>query len=256
MVTVLHVNSCFYVTDDFSFYIYIVLNYFSFKSSFLFHSPSDLANTATDSIFSRDGGANQANEPRGAVVGGTEQTTRSSQSNQPSEPIGEPNNGLWQSRTAEGGGATNDRRLADMTIEQASGLSGNHEVEPARQASEGSYVDNASGVSYHPNGTVAGDDLPYPIREDVTCLPVQEEGSGLIDMPCFQSIGHVTTHCSVSNAGRIALSYQQLMNVDWPPNLISSTGNIERAMEHTCTDEEIRNWKQKLTRQVARMNYP
>lgn len=190
-------------------------------------------------------------------MGGTGQTTRSSQSNQPSEPTGEPNNGLWQSCTAEGGGATSDRQLADMTIDQASGLPGNHEVEPARQASEGSYVDNASGVSYHPNGTVAGDDLPYPIREDVTCMPVQEEGSGLIAMPCFQSIGHVTTHCSVSNAGRIALCYQQLMNVDWPPNLISSTGNTERAMEHKCTDEEIRNWKQRLTRsnpQTAALN--
>ena len=142
-----------------------------------------------------------------------------------------------------------------MSVEQANGLSGNHEEEPARQASEGSYLDNASGVSYHPNGTVAGDDLPYPIQEGVTCLPVQEQGSRLIAMSCFQLVGHVATHCSVLNAGRIALCYQQLMNVDWSPNLISSTGNIEREMEHTCTDEEIRNWKQKLTRRVARMNY-
>ncbi|XP_068713284.1 TNF receptor-associated factor 6-A-like [Montipora foliosa] len=135
-----------------------------------------------------------------------------------------------------------------MSVEQANGLPGNHEEEPARQASEGSYLDNASGVSYQPNGTVAGDDLPYPIREGVTCLPVQEQGSSLIAMPCFQSVSHVTTHCSVSNARRTALCYQEVTNVDWPPNLISSTGNIERAMEHTCTDEEIRNWKQKLAR--------
>ena len=177
-------------------------------------------------------------------MGGTGQTTRSSQSNQPSEAIGGPNNGLDQSGSAEIGGATSDRCLADMSVEQADGL----------PASEGSYLDNASGVSYHPNGTIAGEDLPYPIRE-VAHLSVQEQGNRLIAMPCFQSVSHVTPHCSVSNARRTALCYQEVTDVDWPPNLISSTGNIERAMEHTCTDEEIRNWKQKLARQVARMNY-
>ena len=187
-------------------------------------------------------------------MGGTGQTTRSSQSNQPSEAIGGPNNGLDQSGSAEIGGATSDGCLADMSVEQADGLPENHEEEPAQQASEGSYLDNASGVSYHPNGTIAGEDLTYPIRE-VARLPVQEQGNRLIAMPCFQSVSHVTPHCSVSNGRRTALCYQEVTNVDWPPNLISSTGNIERAMEHKCTDEEIRNWKQKLARQVARMNY-
>ena len=280
------------------------------------------ANTAADSIYSGDGGAcrateqgqrlgtgaNQANRLSDPVVGGAVQTARSSQSNQPSEPIGGPNNGIWQSRTAERGGGISDWHLADMTVYQTSGrdypvmgpgayhvshnghaasenvyrvvysgegaqqingLSLSHENEPvaeeanasgvyrverARQASGKSYVDNASGDSYRRNGAVAGDDLPYPVREDVACLPVQEQGRRLTAMPCFQSVSHVTMPCSVSNAGKTALSYQQLMNADWPPNLISSTGNIERAMEHTCTDEEIRNWEQKLTRQVARMN--
>ena len=282
------------------------------------------ANTAVDSIYSGDGGAcrateqgqlmgtgaNQANRLSDAVVGGAVQTARSSQSNQPSDPIGGSNNGIWQSRTAERGGGMSDWHLADMTVyqtsgrdypvmglgayhvshnghaasenvyrvvyssegaQQVNGLSGSQEEEPvdeqangssvhrvdrARQASDRSYVDNDSGDSYRPNGTVGGEDLPYPISECVTCLPVQEQGSRLTAMPCFQSVGHVTTPCSVSNAGRTALCYQQMIkNFDWQPNLISSTENIERAIEHTCTDEEIRNWKQKLTRQVARMNY-
>ncbi|XP_068714139.1 uncharacterized protein [Montipora foliosa] len=239
--------------------------------------------------------ANQAIGSSEAVVGSDVQTTGSSQSNQPSETIGGPNNGIWQSGSAERGGGMSDWHLADMTVEQATGgnypvmricaqqvspyghavsdmlrahqingLPENHEEQPvaeegngssihrverARQASEGSYVDNAGGVSYRPNGTVAGEDLPYPIPECATTyLPVQEQGSRLIAMPCFQSVSHVTTPCSVPNAGRTALCDQQLRNFDWPPNLISSTGNIERAMEHTCTDEEIRNWNQKLTR--------
>ena len=265
------------------------------------------ANAAANSIYSGDGGVwqeteqshlmgagvNQANGLNDAVVGGAVQTGRSSHSNQPSEAIGGPNNGLWQSRTAEGGRATGNRCLADTTVEQASGwdspvmrictqqvspychvvseilcahqingLPGNHEDERVAEEGNGSSVHRverarqASGVTYRLNGRVAGEDLPYPIPECMTCLPVQEQGSRLIAMPCFQSVGHVTTPCSVTNARRTALyCYQQLMNVDWPPNLIS-TGNIERATEHTCTDEEIRNWKQKLARQVARMNYP
>ncbi|XP_068710755.1 uncharacterized protein [Montipora foliosa] len=265
------------------------------------------ANAAADSIYFGDGGAWQATEQSQLMGAGANQANGLSDAavggavrNQPSESIEGPNNGLWQSRTAESGGGISDWHLANITVDQTSGrdysvmgrgahhvihnghaasenvysvvysgegaqqingLSGGHEEEPvaeeangsgdhrvgrARRASGRSYVDNASGISYRRNGTVAGDDLPYPIREDVTCLPVQEKASSLIVMPCFRSVSHVTTHCPVSNAERTALCYQQLRSFDWPPNLISSTGRL--AMEHTCTDEEIRNWKQKLTR--------
>ena len=237
------------------------------------------ANAAVDSIYYGEGdavqgaGANHANGLSDEVVGSAVQTTRSSESSQPREPIGGPNSGLWESGFAERGGGMSNWRLVDMTIQQTSGrvhiamrvdtehvspnghaasenvfrvlypgegaqqingLPGNHEVEPvaeeanglsvyrverARQTShEMCYLDHANGVSRFPYGTAAtGEGLPYPIGEDVTCLPVQEQGS---DHP-----GEV--------------------------NLVSSVGNAEKPTEHRCNAEEIKQWNQQLTRQVA-----
>ena len=216
-------------------------------------------------------GANQANGRSDEVVGNIVQTTRSSQSSQTREPIGGPNNGFWQ--FVEGGGGMSNWRPADMTVEQTSGrahiamrvgtehvspnehaasenvfrvlysgegvqqingLPGNHEVEPvaeevnglsvhrverARQTShEMCYLDHGNGVSRCQYGTAAtGEGLPYPIGEEVTCLPVQEQGS---DQP-----GEV--------------------------NSVSSVGNAEKPTEHRCNAEEIKQWNQQLTRQVA-----
>ncbi|XP_068759125.1 uncharacterized protein [Montipora capricornis] len=104
----------------------------TYQTSSLSHTE---ANTAVDSIHCGDGvtwqvteqsqrmaaGANQANGLSDAVAGNAVQMTGSSQSNQPSETIGGPHDRLCQSGSAERGGETSDRRLADMTIEQASG---------------------------------------------------------------------------------------------------------------------------------------
>ena len=286
---------------NFSYYNTSSLNYFSLKSAFLFHSHSDLANAAADSIYSGDGGtwqateqsqligtgANQANGLSDAVVGGTVQTTRSSQSNQPSEPTGGPNNGLDQSGSAQRGGATDDRQLTDMTIEQASGsnypvmgldvqqvisnwcaaseyvsrvpsgegaqqingLPGNHEEEPvaeeanglsihrverAWQACEMGCLDQANGGSCRPDGTAAREALPFPIQEDVTCSPVQEQGDG-----------YAAPQAPILLPGALPDE----------PNLVSSVGNGEKPTMHRCSTEEIKQWKQQLTRQVAHRNY-
>ena len=253
------------------------------------------ANAAADSIYSGDGGAwqateqsqlmgagaNQANGLSDAVVGGAVQ-------NQTSELIGGPNNGLWQSRTAERGGGMSDWHLADMTVDQTSGrdypvmglralhvshnghtasdivyrvvysgdggqqingLPGSHEVEPvaeedngssaqgvesAWQAREMSFLDHANGDNCRPYGTAAREALPFPIQEDVTCLPVQEQGDGYA-------------------APQAPILLPEVLPGE--ANLVSSVGNGEKPTLHCCSTEEIKQWKQQLTRQVARLNY-
>ena len=254
-----------------------------------------------DSIYSGDGGtwqateqsqlmgtgANQANGLSDAVVGSDVQTAGSSQSNQPSDPPGGPNNGLDQSGSAERGGATSDRRLADMTIEQASGrnypvmgldvqqvipnchaaseyvsrvpsgegaqqingLPGNHEeeavteeadglsinrVERAWQACEMSFLDHANGGNCRPYGTAAREALPFPIREDATCLPVQEQGDGYAAPQAPILLPHV---------------------LPGEANLVSSMGNTANPTVHCCSTEEINQWMQQITRQVTHLNY-
>ena len=232
-------------------------------------------------------GTNQANGLRDAVVGTDVQTAGSSQSNQPSEPTGGPNNGLDQSSSAERGGATSDWRLTDMTIEQASGrnylvmeldvqqvmpnwhaaseyvfrahsgegaqqingLPVNHEEEPVAedanglgvhrverpwQACEMGYRDHPNGGNCRPYGTAAREVLPFPIQEDVTCSPVQEQGDGY-----------------AAPQGPILLPGA----LPGEPNLVSSVGNAEKPTVHRCSTEEIKQWKQQLTRQVAHLNY-
>ena len=51
--------------------------------------------------------------------------------------------------------------------------------------------------------------------------------------------------------GQTTLHDQQVMEV----NLVSSVGDTERAKEHTCTAEEMKHWKPKITRQVTSPNY-
>ena len=232
-------------------------------------------------------GTNQANGLSDAVVGSDVQTTGSSQSNQASDPTGGPNNGLDQSGSAERGGATSDQRLADMTIEQASGRNypvigldvqqvipnchaaleyvsrvppgegaqqingfpGNHEeefvaeeadglsihtVERAWQACQMGYLDHPNGGKCRPYGTAAREALPFSIREDVTCLPVQEQGDG-----------YAAPQAPILLPGVLPDE----------PNLVSSVGNGEKPTMYRCSTEEIKQWKQQLTRQVTHLNY-
>ena len=252
------------------------------------------ANAAADSIYSCDGGAweateqsqligagaNQANGLSDAVVGGAVQTGRSSQSNQPREVIGEPNNGLWQSCTAEKGGGMSDWRPTDTTVGQTRGtncpvvrlgahhvshnghaasenvfrvpsgegaqqineLPGNHEeetvaeeanglsvrrVERAWQACEMSFLDRANGGNCHPYGIAAREALPFPIQEDVTCSPVQEQGDGY-----------------AAPQAPILL-----------PGVLPREANLISPTVHRCSTQEIKQWKQQLTRQVKCWNY-
>ena len=269
-----------------------------------FHSYPDFANVVADSIYPGDGGTwqateqsqlqlmgtggNQANGLSGAVVEEHVQISRSSQSNQPSEPTGGPNNGFCHSDSVQRDGAMSDRWLADMTIEQASGrnytamgldvqqvipnwhagseyvsrvpsdeggqqingLPGNHEEEPVQaeeadglgvhrverawQACEMGYLDHPNGGNCRPYGTAAREALPFPIREDVTCLPVQEQGDG-----------YAAPQAPILLPGVLPDE----------PNLVSSVGNGEKPTMHRCSTEEIRQWKQQLTRQVTHLNY-
>ena len=232
-------------------------------------------------------GTNQANGLSDAVVGSDVQTAGSSQSNQASDPTGGPSNGLDQSSSAERGVATSDWRLTDMTIEQASGrnylvmeldvqqvmpnwhaaseyvfrvpsgegaqqingLPGNHEEEPVQaeeadglsvhrvervwQTCEMGYLDHANGDNCRPYRTAAREVLPFPIQEDVTCSPVQEQGDGY-----------------AAPQGPILLPGA----LPGEPNLVSSVGNAEKPTVHRCSTEEIKQWKQQLTRQVAHLN--
>ena len=238
------------------------LNYLSVKGSFLFHSYPDFANVVVDSIYPGDGGTWQATEQSQLMGTGGNQdnglsdavvlsaaqtsTTRSSQPNQPSDLTGGPNDGLDQSGSAERGGATSDRRLADIVsrvpsgesagAQRINGLPGNHGEEPvaeeangssvhrverAWQACEMSFLDHANEGNRRPYGTAAREALPFPVQEDVTHLPVQEQCGVLPD----------------------------------EPNLVSSVGNSEKPTVHRCSTEEIKQWKQQLTRQVAHLNY-
>ncbi|XP_068676903.1 TNF receptor-associated factor 6-A-like isoform X2 [Montipora foliosa] len=219
------------------------------------YSYPDFANVVADSIYPGDGGtwlAIEQNQLMGtggyqayglndAVVLSAAQTstTRSSQPNQPSDPTGGPNNGLDQSSSTERGGATSDRRLADIVSRVPSGegagaqrinwLPGNHGEEPvaeeangssvhrverAWQSCEMSYLDRANGGNCRPYGTAAREALPFPVQEDVTHLPVQEQCGVLPD----------------------------------EPNLVSSVGNAEKPTVHRCSTEELRQWKQQHTR--------
>ena len=200
-------------------------------------------------------GANQANGLSDAAV-------------RPTEPIGGPNNGLWQSGSAERGEATRDRCLADI-IEQASerddpvmglnsqqaspnchpasdnefrvysgegaqqinGLPGNHEEEPVAEEANASSVHNASGDSYRSCQTATGEELP--IQEDLARLSVQEQGDG----------------CAVPQAPILPRGDQP-----GEANLVSSMGNAEKPTENCCRPREIKQWNQQLTRQVAHFN--
>ena len=262
----------------------------TYQSSGLSHTG---ANRAADSIYFADGsawqateqsqvmgaGAYQANGLSDAAVGGAVQ-------NQPSEVIGGPNDGLWQSRTAERGRGMSDWHLADMTVDQTSGrdypvmrlgghhvihsghaasenifrvpsgegaqqingLPGNHEEEPvaeeangssvhrverAWQAREMSFLDHANGGNCRPYGTAAREALRFPIQEDVTCLPVQEQGDGYA-------------------APQAPIQLPEVLPGE--ANLVSSVGNAEKPTLHCCSTVEIKQWKQQLTRQVARLN--
>ena len=198
-------------------------------------------------------GANQANGLSDAAV-------------RPTEPIGGPNNGLWQSGSAKRGGATRDRLLADITIEQASGrddpvmglnsqqaspnchpASGNefrvhsgegaqqinglhHEEEPVAEEANGSSVHNANGDSYRSCETATGEGLP--IQEDLARLSVQEQGDG----------------SAVPQAPILPPGDQP-----GEANLVSM-GNAEKPTENCCRPREIKQWNQQLTRQVAHFN--
>ncbi|XP_068680197.1 TNF receptor-associated factor 6-like [Montipora foliosa] len=189
-------------------------------------------------------GANQANGMSEAAVVLT-------------EPIGGPDNGLCGSTES---GATRDRRLADMTIEQAggrdypvmgldaqhtspnchaasesvfrvhsgegaqqiNGLPGNHEEEPVAEEANGSSVHNACGDSYRPSETATGEGLP--IREDVARLPVQEQGD------------------------RNAVPQAPILPPGEQPGEVSSMGNAEKPTENCCRPREIKEWNQQLTR--------
>ena len=223
-------------------------------------------NAAADSINSGDGGAWQAPEQSQLMGSGANQANGLSDA---AEPIGGPNNGLWQSGSAERGGATRDRRLADITIEQASGrddpvmgvdaqqaspnchpasenvfrvhseegaqqingLPGNHEEEPVAEEANASSVHNASGDSYRSCETATGEGLP--IQEDLARLSVQEQGDG----------------CGVPQAPILPPG-----NQPGEVNLVSSMGNAEKPTENCCSPREIKQWNQQLTRQVAHFN--
>ena len=245
------------------------------------------ANAAADSIYSGDGGAWQATEISQLMGAGANQDNGLSDAavggavqNQPGEPIGEPNNGLWQSCPAERGGGMSDWHLANMSVDQTSGrnytvmvlgahhvihtghaasenvfrvhsgegaqqmngLPGNHEEEPvaeeangssvhrvghARQACEMSFLDHANGGNCRPYGTAAREVLPFPIQEDVTCVPVQEQGDGYA-------------------APQVPILLPEVLPGE--ANLVSSVGNAERPTVHCCSTEEIKQWKQQLTR--------
>ncbi|XP_068759100.1 uncharacterized protein [Montipora capricornis] len=234
------------------------------------------ANAAADSIYSGHGrswqateqsqlmgaGANQANGLSDAVVGGAAQ-------NQTSELIGGPNNWLWQSRSADmtvdqtsgrdypvmGLRALhvshNGHTASDIVYrmvysgegaQQINGLPGNHEEEPvadeangssvhrvgrAWQAREMSFLDHANGGNCRPHGTAAREAPRFPIREDVICSPVQEQGDG----------------CAVRQAPILVAEFQP-----GEFNLVSSVGNAEKPTLHCCSTEEIKQWKQQLTR--------
>ncbi|XP_068677593.1 uncharacterized protein [Montipora foliosa] len=76
----------------------------------------------------------------------------------------------------------------------------------------------AEGGSCLSYWTAAWEALPFPIREDVTCLPVREKGDGYAA----------------------------------PVNLVSSVGNAEKPTVHGCSTEEINQWKQQLKRSKPR----
>ncbi|XP_068712711.1 uncharacterized protein [Montipora foliosa] len=245
------------------------------------------ANAAADSIYFADGGAwqateqsqvmgadaNQANGLSDAAVGGAV-------NNQSSELIGGPNNGLWQSRTAERGRGMSDWHMADMTVDQTSGrdypvmglgahhvihsghsasenifrvpsgegaqqingLPGNHEEElvaeeangssvhrvgRAWQAREMSFLDHANGGNCRPHGTAAREAPRFPIQEEVTCLHVQEQGDGYA-------------------APQATIQLPEVLPGE--ANLVSSVGNAEKPTLHCCSTEEVKQWKQQLTR--------
>ena len=228
-------------------------------------------NAVANSIYNGDGGAgqateqshlmgagvNQANGLSDAVVGGAVQTTRSSQSNQSSLAIDKPNNGLWQSGSAERGGATSTLRRADMTVEQTSGreypvmqicaqqvslndgavseniyrvvyagggaeqingLPGNHEEEPLAEGARAKGLNiHRAQSSWHARYRNYVDNASGD-SSPVTCSPVQEQGDGY------------------------AAAQAPILPRDFQPgeaNLVSSMGNAKKPTEHCCSTEEI-----------------
>ena len=215
------------------------------------------AGQATEQSHLMGAGVNQANGLSDAVGGGAVQTTRSSQSNQSSVAIDRPNNGLWQSGSAERGGATSTLRRADLTVEQTSGrdypvmqicaqqvsphghavseniyrvvyagegakqingLPGNYEEEPLAEGAR------ANGLNIH--GAESAWHASYRNYVDnssgdsspVTCSPVQEQGNGY------------------------AAAQAPILPPHFQPgeaNLVSSMGNAKKPTEHCCSTEEI-----------------
>ena len=93
-----------------------------------------------------------------------------------------------------------------------------------------SRLDLAERWSCRSYGTAAREALPFPIREDVRCLPVQQQGDGYA-----------------------APQAPILPPVDQPVNLVSSVGNAGKPTVHRCSTEEINQWKQQLMRQVPHL---
>ncbi|XP_068677591.1 uncharacterized protein [Montipora foliosa] len=202
------------------------------QTSSLIHTE---ANAAVNSIYSGDGGAwqlaieqsqlvgagaIQANGLSDAVVGGAVQTTRSSQSNQPSQPIDGPNYGLWQSGSAERGrGMSFNWPLAGIAVEQTIGRDypviglGAHPVSNNRHAASKNVLIVPSG-----EGAQQINGLPGNHEEE----PVAEEANGL-------------------SVHRVARGWGEI-------NLVSSVGNVEKPTLHRCSTEEIKLWNRQLER--------
>ena len=121
----------------------------------------------------------------------------------------------------------------EFVAEEADGLS-IHRVERAWQACQMGFLDHPNGSNCRPYGTAAREALPFPIQEDVTCSPVQEQGEGYA-------------------APQAPILLPDVLPDE--PNLVSSVGNGEKPTVHRFSTEKIKQWKQQLTRQVTHLNY-
>ncbi|XP_068759132.1 TNF receptor-associated factor 4-like [Montipora capricornis] len=114
----------------------------------------------------------------------------------------------------------------EPVADEANGLSV-HRVERALQRCIMSYLDLVNEISCRPYGTAAREALPFPIQEDVTCLPVQEQGEG-------------------DAAPQAPILLPDVLPDE--PNLVSSVGNAVKPTVNRCSTEKIKQWKQQLTR--------
>ena len=224
------------------------------------------ANAVANSIYYGDGGAGQATEQShlmvaGAdqanglsdtVVGSAVQTTRSSQSNQPSVAIGGSNNGLWQGGSAERGGAASAWRQADMTVEQASGRDYPIMRICAQQVSPHGHVvsENVYRVVYFGEGTQQINGLPGNHEEEPLAEGARANG---LNIHRAESAWHARYRNYVDNSSGDSSPVQEqgdgyaaaqapILPPDFRPgeaNLVSSMGNAKKPTEHCCSTEEI-----------------